>query len=145
MSVDTHATARSTPISVPGIIAAIIAFGTDCLYIAIIREQGNFAVNERRVGFIAANMATAGTAALAGALTRSVPLRLVLFGFATGALVGLGTVGFFSLGLLLLIAGIVAWFGWARSARSVGRRSRLLAWGMASLAIVFLSAGLATT
>jgi hypothetical protein len=42
---------RSRPISIPSLIAALIAFADDALYILLIRSQGN--AQDARVVFVA--------------------------------------------------------------------------------------------
>ena len=125
----------------------VIAIVVDALYLTIIATQGEVG-HVGRVGFIAAAIASAAACALVGATRPDPADRLPFLGAATGALLGLGYLGLFSIGLPLLIAGILcaaAWGATLSAAHKGGRRQRWLAVGLAITAPLLLVVGIALT
>jgi hypothetical protein len=114
--------ARS-PGVVPAAIAAGITFATVVLYVALIVSQGEGDVASLIV--IATSIAGLGASALIGAV-RKRPDRVVPLGIATGGLIGAAVVSLFSIGLLLLVAGVFALVAWIRSGVGASRRDQLL-------------------
>ena len=108
---------------VPATIAAGITFATVVLYIAIIVSQGEEDV--AGVVVIAIYLAGLGACALAGAV-RTRPDRVIPLGIASGGLVGAAIVSLFSIGLLLLVAGIFALAAWMRAGVGASSRDQLL-------------------
>jgi hypothetical protein len=108
---------------VPAAIAAGITFATVVLYIALIVSQGEGDVAS--VIVIATYIAGLGASALTGAV-RKRPDRVVLLGIATGGLIGAAVVSLFSIGLLLLVAGVFALVAWMRAGVGASRRDQLL-------------------
>ena len=124
------------PGSVPATVAAVIAFSTCALYVAIIVSQGDVEVVP--VIVIAAYFAGLGVCALAGA-TRTRPDRVILLGVATGGLVGAAIISLFSIGLLLLVAGVFGLVAWMRAGVGASARDQLLGGiGGAAAALGFL-------
>ena len=121
------------PGSVPATIAATIAFATCALYVGIIVSQG--AAEVIRVVVVAAYVAGLGVCALVGA-SRTRPDRVILLGVATGGLIGLAIVSLFSIGLLLLVAGVFALVAWMRAGVGASARDQLLAGIGAAVAAV---------
>ncbi len=101
----------------PGVIlasiAAGIAFAMDVVYLIVIRNQGDGM--GIRVLVVASLIAAAGACAAGAARSASPDRRLVLMSGAAGGLISLGILGMFSIGLPLLIAGVLATIGAARS------------------------------
>jgi hypothetical protein len=130
-----------------GLSAAAIAAAVDVAYVWIIAAQGG-PTDASRVAFVA--LAIAGAAVCAGiGATRPSPLaRLPWLGAATGALLGLGILGLFSIGLPLLVAGLLAGMALLTTSGSVGLghpRERALAALFGFSAPVVLVAGIALT
>jgi hypothetical protein len=123
--------------SVPAVIAAGITFATVVLYIAVIVSQGE--VDIASVTVIAAYIAGLGVFALTGAV-RTSPDRVIPLGIASGGLVGAAVVSLFSIGLLLLVAGVFALVAWTRAGVGASRRDQLLGGiGGAVAAFAFLA------
>ena len=130
------------PGSAPATIAAVITFCICGLYVAIIVSQGE--VEVVAVVVIAAYLAGLGVCALVGA-SRTRPDRVILLGVATGGLFGAAIVSLFSIGLLLLVAGIFALVAWTRAGAGASRRDQLLggiggvvaAFGFLAVALLF--------
>jgi hypothetical protein len=119
-----RSTARDRlPGSVSGTIAAVIAFSTCALYVAIIVSQGEVEVVP--VVVIAAYLCGLGVCALVGA-ARTRPDRVIPLGVATGGLVGAAIISLFSIGLLLLVAGVFALVAWMRAGVGASARDQLL-------------------
>jgi hypothetical protein len=120
-----RATAKDRlPGSIPATIAAAITFSTCALYVALIVSQGD--VEVVRVVVVAAYIAGLGLCALVGA-SRTRPDRVIPLGVATGGLIGLAIVSLFSIGLLLLGAGIFALVAWMRAGVGASARDQLFA------------------
>jgi hypothetical protein len=97
-------------------VAAIIAAADDALYLILIRSQGTSPDDRGRVVFVATFLAGAVTVALAAALLTRPKARTVLLGVATGALFAVGALAVSSIGLPLLVAGVLTTIAWTRSA-----------------------------
>jgi hypothetical protein len=63
--------------------------------------------------------------ALVGALRPS-PDRVIALGAATGGLIGAAVISLFSIGGLLLVAGILSLASWIRAGAAASRREQLL-------------------
>ena len=129
-----RATAKDRlPGSVPATVAAVITFSICALYVAIIVSQGE--VEVARVVMVAAYLIGLAVCALVGA-SRTRPDRVILLGVATGGLIGLAIVSLFSIGLLLLAAGVFALVAWMRAGVGASARDQLLAGIGAAVAAV---------
>jgi hypothetical protein len=138
---------RGTSVSRLAIAAGIVALAVDVLYLAIIWAQEPHH-HLGRVGFVAAAIAAAAVCALVGA-TRPKPAdRLPFLGAATGALLGLGYLGLFSVGLPLLVAAgfsVAAWVVTSDAAGPAHPRERIVAVVLALAAPAVLVGGIAVT
>jgi uncharacterized membrane protein HdeD (DUF308 family) len=112
-----------SPGVVPAAIAAGVTFATVVVYIALIVWQGDGEIAS--VIVIATYLAGLGASALIGAV-RKRPDRVVPLGIATGGLVGAAVVSLFSIGLLLLVAGVFALVAWMRAGVGASRRDQLV-------------------
>lgn len=111
------------PGSAPATISAVIAFATCALYVALIVSQGEAEIV--RVAFVAVYVAGLGACALIGAMrTRSD--RVIPLGVASGGLIGAAIISLFSIGLLLLVAGVFALVAWMRAGVGASSRDQLL-------------------
>jgi hypothetical protein len=135
---------RSRPISIPSLIAALIAFADDALYILLIRSQGN--AHDARVMFVAVFIASEAAVALGAALVDRPAVRTVLLGAASGGLLALGLLALFSIGLPLVVAGLLTTLAWTRSI-GAGQSSPVkpLSLAVAGVAVVVLAVGIALT
>jgi hypothetical protein len=111
------------PGSVPATVAAGLTFATAAVYVAIIISQGDVDIGVM-IG-VTAYLAGLGVAALAGAI-RPRPDRVIPLGIASGGLVGAAVVSLFSIGLLLLVAGVFAVVAWTRAGVGASSRDQLL-------------------
>ena len=121
---------------IPATIAAGLAFATAAVYLAVIVSQGGREIVGAIV--IAAWILGLGAAAITGA-SREGSDRVIPLGIATGGLVGAAIVSLFSIGLLLLVAGVFALVAWMRAGVGASSRDQLRA-GVAAMvaALVFL-------
>lgn len=126
-------TARHRRGSLSAAIAAGITFVTVALYIALIVSQGE--VDVAGVVVIATYLAGLGACALAGAV-RTLPDRVIPLGIASGGLLGAAVVSLFSIGLLLLVAGVFALVAWMRAGVGASRRDQLVG-GMGGVLAAF--------
>ena len=93
----------------------------DAVYLALIRSEGDDSLGE----FLpfALLIGGAGLAAVAGSVRRDARLRSALLWPAAVVLIGIGLLAIFSIGLPLLVAGVLSGVGGARaSARAAGER-----------------------
>jgi hypothetical protein len=111
------------PGAAPATIAAVIAFFTCALYVALILSQGDVEIVP--VTFVAVYVAALGACALVGAM-RSRPDRVIPLGVASGGLIGAAIISLFSIGLLLLVAGVFALVAWMRAGVGASARDQLL-------------------
>jgi hypothetical protein len=104
-----------------GTAAAVLAIGTDLLYLGIIVSQDP--VEWGRVILVAGAILLAGAAAGVAALAHlRVATRLVLLAAAAGGLLSLGVLGLFSIGLPLFVAGVLSEISWQRVWAGTGDR-----------------------
>lgn len=96
-----------------GLAAAAIAGATSIAYVIIIVAQGEADVGA--VILVVAMMSGAAIAAAVGASTPEITRRRMSLGAASGLLLSLGALAIFSIGLLLLVAGLAATVAWVRS------------------------------
>lgn len=121
----------------PGFVAATIAagvaFATAAVYITVIVSQEESEIIGALV--IAAWIAGLGVVALVGA-SRAGPDRVIPLGAATGGLWGAAIVSLFSIGILLLVAGIFALVAWMRAGVGATTRDQVLAGAAGTVAAV---------
>jgi hypothetical protein len=121
---------------VPATIAAVVAFATAAVYLTVIVSQEETDIIGAVV--IAAWIVGLAAAALVGA-RRARPDRVIPLGVATGGLWGAAIVSLFSIGILLLVAGIFALVAWMRAGVGASSRDLLVAGiGGAAAAAMFL-------
>jgi hypothetical protein len=111
------------PGSAPATIAAVIAFSTCAVYVALIVSQGEVEIVP--VTFVAVYLAALGACALVGAV-RTRPDRVIPLGVASGGLIGAAIISLFSIGLLLLVAGLLALVAWVRAGEGASARDQLI-------------------
>lgn len=121
------------PRSAAAIGAACIAAVMEVIYLTIILDQEDLS-DVARVGFVAAAIVAVVAAAAVGGSRSDPARRLPFLGAATGGSLMLGYLGLFSIGLPLLVAGVLAAIARGSSSRSAGpghRRERAFAWAFA--------------
>ena len=134
-----------------GVGAAIIAAADDALYLGIVGTQGS---NPQflRVPFVAAFIAAMAICAALSSRASALRWRSLLLGVSAAGLILLGFFGIFSIGLPLVVAGVLASLGLisalgnARSSgETSGKAAVATAAGGAALAVVVLIAGVSLT
>ena len=93
------------PGSVAGVVGSLLVVATAVLYLVVIGLQGN--VDTRRVASVLIMLAACALLAMYASWASSARVRSVVFAIAAGALFGLGWLGIFSIGLLLIAAGVL--------------------------------------
>jgi len=109
--------------------AGIVGLLVDAVYLGIIFDQGDLQAG--RVVVVSVFILVVSALAFAGAFasTPSTRTRLTVLGAATGGLLTVGVLGIFSIGLPLLVAGVMCGVAWARfswAARPVPAGATLL-------------------
>jgi hypothetical protein len=135
-----------------GVGAAIIAAAVDVLYLGVINTQGGSNPQFLRAPFVAAYIALMAICASLSAFASAAQWRPLLLGISVAGLLLLGFFGIFSIGVPLMVAGVLASLGLINA---LGRRGRpgepsrkasaAVAAGGAVLAVVVLLVGLSLT
>jgi hypothetical protein len=135
-----------------GVGAAIIAAVDNALYLGIVGTQGGSNPQFLRVPFVAAFLAVMAICAALSSRASARRLRPLLLSVSAAGLILLGYFAMFSIGLPLVVAGVLASLGLINSlgqARASGQTSGRAAVGMAAggalLAGVALLAGISLT
>ncbi|MEA2667469.1 MAG: hypothetical protein QOJ33_403 [Chloroflexota bacterium] len=135
-----------------GVGAAIIAAADDALYLGVVNTQGGSNLQFLRAPFLAAFIALMAICAALSSRASAARWRPLLLGISAAGLLLLGFFGIFSIGVPLLVAGVLASLGLINalgSARSSGKKcgkaSAAVAAGGAVLAVVVLLVGLSLT
>jgi hypothetical protein len=135
-----------------GVGAAIIAAADDALYLGIVGTQGGSNPQFLRIPFVAAFIAAMAICAALSSRASALRWRSLLLGVSAAGLILIGFFGIFSIGLPLVVAGVLASLGLINSlgqARANGKTSGSAAVAMAAgggvLATVALLAGISLT
>jgi hypothetical protein len=84
----------------------LVLAATTVLYLVLIAAEGEDELGSSRVLFVAGSLAAAAAAALVGARTRNGARRGLLLSLAATAALGWGLLAIFSIGIVLMLAGI---------------------------------------
>jgi magnesium-transporting ATPase (P-type) len=93
------------PASISGATGSLLVLLTTLLYLVIINSQGN--VDTRRVTVWVVTLALCASLGTAASWSRQPRARSIILATTAGALLGLGFLGIFSIGLLLVAAGVL--------------------------------------
>ena len=96
---------RRAPLT--ALVAGAIALGMDVLYVVILSSEGEGDLYSARVELIVASLAASAAVALGGWFVREPRLRLGLLTAASFTLLGWGFLAMFSIGLPVLVAGVL--------------------------------------
>ena len=94
-------------VSVGALLAAGLTVAVDVLYLYVIHGEGDTAVTDARVLFVAACLAAAALFAAVGAVIPDGVIRVVLLAAAGCALLAWAFLGMFSIGILLVVPTIL--------------------------------------
>ena len=141
--------ARPTDMRWAGVVTAIIAATVDVLYIGIVSTQRASDPEFLRVPFVAAFIALMAICAALSARASAGQFRPLLLGFSAAGLLLLGYFAIFSIGLPLLVAGLVALGSlinslgrvWSADQASAKAAAGGMAAGGAVIAVVILLGG----
>ena len=100
-------------------VAGAIALGIDVLYVLILRSEGEGDLHRARAQFIATSLAASAAIALGGWRVPEPRVRLGLLSAASFTLLAWGFLGIFSIGLPVLVAGILLLASASRAADEV--------------------------
>jgi hypothetical protein len=126
--------------SFAGIGGSAVAGGTTVLYLAIIRSQG-----DQTVAAVAPWAVTFLICAVVGVVAsylESPRARSLLFAAIAGTMLGLGFLAVFSIGMLLILAGVLFALAASRAATSRRLRDALMPWVVGAAACVVVPAAL---
>jgi phosphate/sulfate permease len=128
-SMEHHTRARPAG-SLPALISAGVAFATASVYVGVIVAQGSADVAQTVV--VTVWILALGACALVGGV-RTTPDRVIPLGAASGGLIGAAILSLLTMGVLLLVAGILALISWIRSGVEASPRDQVLG-GVAGVA-----------
>ena len=135
-----------------GVGAAIIAAADDAYYLGVVNTQGGSNPQFLRVPFVAAYIALMAICAALSTRASAARWRPLLLGVSAAGLLLLGYFGIFSIGLPLLVAGVLASLGFINAlgqarlpGETSGKATASMAAGGAALAVVVLLAGISLT
>jgi len=106
--------------------AAGMTLGTAVLYVSILAAEGEGDLREALPLAVVALLIVAGGAAAVGAVIGDAHVRAPVLGAAGALLLGLGMLAGWSIGGLLVIAGLLAGLPAARAAAALGTRAAAL-------------------
>ena len=112
--------------SAPGIVAAVIALAMDGVYLALITAEADNDTGQ--VLPFALLIGGAGVAAGAGSVLRDPRMRASLLWPAALVLTGIGILAIFSIGIVLLVAGLLALTAAIRATGALAHDCRRRAW-----------------
>ncbi len=113
-----------------GIVCVISAVAT-LGYVALLGQQGSLPGIDPRMWLVIALLAGSAIASGIGAVTHSADLRAVIAAACTAGLLSLGFLALFSIGLVLMAAGVFALVAWANAVRD-STEPRMTAWSAAA-------------
>jgi hypothetical protein len=93
------------PASISGVTGSSLVLLTTVLYLVVIDSQGN--VDTRRVTVWVVALVTCASLGTVASWSRPPRARSMILAATAGALLGLGFLGIFSIGLLLVAAGVL--------------------------------------
>jgi hypothetical protein len=114
--------------SIAAAIACALAVATLATYLVLLARQGT-PLNNPRVLFVAVSIAIFSALTGIGALIRQARTRTLLLTLATAGLLGVGFIGAWSIGISLLLAGVLTGAAAAAAARASAIRPLHLAAG----------------
>jgi hypothetical protein len=133
---------RSPHLGIVTVITTTSAVG----YLRLLGEQGSLSGIDARMGLVIALLTGFAVASGIGTFAPSVGLRAVIAGACTAGLLSLGLLALWSIGLVLLVAGVFALVAWRSALRdSANRRVRLRSAVAAIVMLGILAIGLAAT
>ena len=133
----------------PGPLLAMVAVLTASAaigYVRLLAEQGDWPALDPRQAFVLAVLIACSVGSIAAAFARSPVLRAAWAAASAGALLPLGVLALFSVGLPLICAGgiaVIAWLGAARDGRD--RRTTVTSAVSAVAALAILATGFVLT
>ena len=113
---------RRAPLT--ALVAGAIALGMDVLYVVILSSEGEGDLYSARVELIVASLAASAAVALGGWFVREPRLRLGLLTAASFTLLGWGFLALFSIGLPVLVAGVLLLVSTSRAADDLSTTER---------------------
>ncbi len=128
-----------------GVTCVIVSVAT-LGYLALLWQQGSFPGIDARIAVVLALLVGFAILSGVGAVAESVRVRAVVSAACAGGLLPLGVLALFSIGLPLLIAGVLALVVWLTALRDSSSRETIIqSLAAAVTAVGLLGLGLAAT
>lgn len=127
-------------VSVTGIGGSAVAGGTTLLYLAIIRSQGDQSVAS--VTPWAVTFLLCAIVGVVASYVESPRSRSLLFAAVAGTMLGVGFLAIFSIGMLLILAGVLFALAASRAVTSGRVRDALMPWVVGAAACIVVPAAL---
>ena len=125
-------------VSIAGIGGSAVAGGTTVLYLAIIRSQGDQSV--ATVAPWAATFLICAIVGVTASYLESPRSRSLLFAAIAGTMLGVGFLAIFSIGLLLIVAGVLFSLAASRAVTYGRARDALMPWAVGTAACILVPA-----
>jgi hypothetical protein len=122
------------PASIPGAAASLLVSATTLAYLALIDSQGS--ADSRRVTVWGIALATCAALGAVASWSRQAKMRSIMLAVTGGALFGLGLLGIFSIGLLLIVSGVLLIAGSRAAAAEVPSHSGPVAVALGAVALI---------
>ena len=119
-------------VSIAGIGGSAVAAGTTVLYLAIIRSQGD--QGGATVAAWAGTFLICAIVGVTASYLESPRSRSLLFAALAGTMLGVGFLAIFSIGLFLIVAGVLFSLAASRAVTSGRARDALMAWAVGTAA-----------
>jgi hypothetical protein len=129
-------------VSITGVGGSAVAGGTTLLYLAIIRSQGDQSVAS--VTPWAVTFLICAILGVVASYLESPRSRSLLFAASAGTMLGVGFLAIFSIGILLILAGVLFAIAASRAATSGRARDAGLVWVVGVAACIVVPAALLT-
>jgi hypothetical protein len=121
------------PASISGATGSLLVSATSVLYLVLIDSQGS--VDSRRVSVWGIALVACGAIGAVASWSRQPKVRSIILATTGGALLGLGWLGIFSIGLLLIASGVLLVVGARTAAAEDQSHSGALAFALGAIAL----------
>jgi hypothetical protein len=126
-------------------LAGIATAASSIVYVRLLGQQGDLPGVDGRQAFVLALLIGLTWTAAVGAFARSATVRAAAAAASAAALLPLGFLALFSIGVPLLLAGGLAVMAWIGAAKRIGRQALIPSAVGAGAALTILAVGLLAT
>jgi hypothetical protein len=128
---------QSPYLGVVGVVTAVSVIG----YIRLLGQQGDWPGIGARQALVVILLAGFAVVSAIGTFARPTSVRAAASAACAAGLLALGFLALFSIGLPLMLAGVVALIGWLNVLRADGGRDTLVVSAASAIAVIVILAG----